>query len=596
MIPEISLQLILFSRTVLSRQQKRNELAIWIENSLPMMNCKLLGTIFIGFSLFACKQKLHYDLLIRNGLIYDGNGGNPFNGDIGVNADTIAFIGDLYGASSKNEIDANGMAVSPGFINMLSWANESLIEDGRSQGDIRQGVTLEVMGEGWSMGPLTEKMKKQEKESQTDIQYDILWTTLGEYLNFLEKKGVSCNIASFVGAATVREFILGEDDVDPTAAQLDSMKLLVRQAMEEGALGVGSSLIYPPAFFAETDELIALCQEAGKYGGSYISHMRSESTRLYEALEELITIAQKANVHAEIYHLKAAGKDNWNKIDSVIRRVERARKEGLDITADMYVYVAGGTGLTATMPPSLQDGGFGMLRKRLQDPVTRKKLAVEMNSPTDKWENNYLAAGTPDKILLIGFKQDSLKKYTGKSLAEIAMLRGKSPEETAMDLIVLDSTRVEAIYFVMDENNVKKQVQLPWVSFCSDEGSYAPEGVFIKSNLHPRAYGNFARLLGKYVRDEKLISLQQAIHKLSKLPATNLKIQKRGELKAGNYADIVIFDPAKIQDHASFEKPHQYATGMSHVIVNGVQVLKDGAHTGAMPGRFVKGPGYAGQF
>ncbi len=390
----------------------------------------------------------------------------------------------------------------------------------------------------------------------------------------------------------MREFILGEDDVDPTPAQLDSMKLLVRQAMEEGALGVGSSLIYPPAFFAETDELIALCQVAGKYGGSYISHIRSESTRLYEALEELISIAQKANVHAEIYHLKAAGKDNWNKIDSVIRRVERARKEGLDITADMYGYVAGGTGLTATMPPSLQDGGFGMLRKRLQDPVIRRKLALEMNSATDKWENNYLATGTPDNILLIGFKQDSLKKYTGKSLAEIARLRGKSPEETAMDLIVQDSTRVEAIYFVMDENNLKKQIQLPWVSFCSDEGSFAPEGVFIKSNLHPRAYGSFARILAKYVRDEKLISLQEAIRKLTRLPATNLKIEKRGELKPGYYADVVIFDPTKIQDHASFDKPHQYATGMSHVFVNGVQVLKDGEHTNAKPGRFVKGPGY----
>jgi N-acyl-D-amino-acid deacylase len=554
---------------------------------------KYFPAIFTLLIFVSCQQTPDYDSIIRGGMIYDGNGGEPYQGDIGIKGDTIAFIGDLSGATAKNEIDANGYAVAPGFINMLSWATESLIEDGRSQSDIRQGVTLEVMGEGWSMGPLNDKLKKQQQETQSDIKYNIEWNTLGEYLNFLEKKGTSCNVASFAGATTIRMNVIGEDNRDPTAAELDSMKALVRQAMEEGALGVGTSLIYPPAFFAKTNELVALCKEASKYGGSYISHMRSEGNKLYEAVEELITIAKEANIHAEIYHLKAAGKDNWYKMDSVIRRVERARAEGLDITADMYTYIAGGTGLTATMPPWLQDGGFGKLRERLQNPAIRMQTIKDMNSKTDLWENFYYAVGLPENILVVGFKQDSLKKYIGKSLAAVAKLRGKSPEETAMDLIVQDSTRVECIYFLMDENNVKKQVAIPWVSFGSDEGSYEPAGVFLRFNPHPRAYGNFARLLGKYVREEKIITLQEAIRKLSKLPATNLKIRKRGELKTGNYADIVIFDAAKIKDNATFEKPHQYAEGMLYVFVNGVQVLKDGEHTGAKPGRFVKGPGYA---
>ena len=540
----------------------------------------------------SCKQQDRYDIIIRNGMIYDGNGGEPYKGDMAINADTIVFIGDLSKASAKNEIDAKGNAIAPGFVNMLSWATESLIEDGRSQSDIRQGVTLEVMGEGVSMGPLSPAMKERSQKAQGDIKYKIEWNTLGEYLNFLEKKGVSCNVASFIGATTIRYYVIGEDDRQPTAAELDSMKLLVRQAMEEGAMGVGSSLIYPPAFFAKTEELIELCKEASKYGGSYISHMRSEGSKLHEGVEELITIAKEANIHAEIYHLKAAGKDNWGKMDSVIKRVERARAEGINITADMYTYIAGGTGLTATMPPSLQDGGFGKLRERLQDPVIRGRLKNEMNAKTDQWENFYYAVGSPENILLVGFKQDSLKKYMGKSLAAMAKLRGKSPEETAMDLIVQDSTRVECIYFLMDENNVKKQISIPWLSFGSDEGSYEPAGVFLKFNPHPRAYGNFARVLGKYVREEKLISLQEAIRKLTRLPATNLKIQKRGELKVGNYADVVVFDPAGIKDNATFDKPHQYSEGMIHVFVNGVQVLKDGEHTNAKPGRFVKGPGF----
>ena len=545
-------------------------------------------TLFISCD----SKKQEYDTIIRNGMIYDGNGGDPYKADIGIKNDTIAFIGDLSKAAGVNEIDAKGNAVAPGFINMLSWATESLIQDGRSQSDIRQGVTLEVMGEGWSMGPLNEALKKQQQESQTDIRYKIEWNTLGEYLAFLEKKGISCNVASFVGATTLRLNVIGEDNRDPTPAEMDSMKLLVRQAMEEGAMGVGTSLIYPPAFFAKTSELIELCKEASKYGGSYISHMRSEGNKLHEAVEELITISKKANIHAEIYHLKAAGKDNWTKMDSVIRRIERARAEGLNITADMYTYIAGGTGLTATMPPTLQDGGFGKLRERLQDPVVRQQTIKDMNSKTDQWENFFYAVGTPENILVVGFKEDSLKKYIGKSLAAVAKMRGKSAEETAMDLIVQDSTRVECIYFLMDENNVKKQIAIPWLSFGSDEGSFEPAGVFLKSNPHPRAYGNFSRVLGKYVREEKIISLQEAIRKLSKLPATNLKIKNRGEIKTGNYADIVIFDTAKINDKATFEKPHQYAEGMIHVFVNGKQVLKDGEHTGATPGQFVKGPGY----
>ena len=553
--------------------------------------------VFICIGIFlqtiiSCKNKESFDTIIRNGEIYDGNGGAPYKADIGIMNDTIAFIGNLSSAKANNEIDAKGNAVAPGFINMLSWATESLIEDGNSQSDIRQGITLEVMGEGWSMGPLNEKLKKQQEEGQGDIKYKVEWTTLGDYLRFLEKKGVSCNVASFVGATTIRMHVIGEDDRAPTPAELLFMKQLVKQAMEEGAMGVGTSLIYPPAFFAKTNELTELCKVASQYGGMYISHMRSEGNKLHEAVEELITIAKDANIHAEIYHLKAAGKDNWTKLDSVIRRVERARAEGLNVTADMYNYIAGGTGLTATMPPTLQDGGFGKLRERLQNPAIRNRTKNDMNSKTDAWENFYYAVGSPDKILVVGFRQDSLKKYTGKSLAEVARLRNKSPEETAMDLIVQDSSRVECIYFLMDENNVKKQVAIPWVSFGSDEGSYEPSGVFLNSNPHPRAYGNFARLLGKYVREEKIITLQEAIRKLSKLPATNLKIKKRGELKVGNYADIIIFDAEKIQDHATFEKPHQYATGMIHVFVNGIQVLKDGEHTGMKPGRFVKGPGY----
>jgi N-acyl-D-amino-acid deacylase len=554
----------------------------------------LAWLVALSILVTSCKlsAKNKYELIIRNGMIYDGNGKAPFRGDIAINKDTIAFVGDLSDAHAMEVIDAKGMAVAPGFINMLSWANISLMADGRSQSDIRQGVTLEVMGEGSSMGPLNDVLKKQMQDGQGNIKFKVEWNTLGEYLNYLQHKGVSCNVASFVGATTLRRYVVGEDNRDPTPAELDSMRMLVRQAMEEGALGIGSSLIYPPAFFAKTDELVALCEEAAKYDGMYISHMRSEGNQLMEGVEELIAIAKRAHIRAEIYHLKAAGQDNWYKMDSVIHRIEQVRAEGLPVTANMYTYTAAGTGLTATLPPVLQDGGFGKLHKRLQDVSLRPLTKLEMNSNTNSWENFYKAAGSPGNILLVGFKQDSLKKYTGKSLGAISKMRLTYPEETIMDLIVQDSSDIDAIYFLMNEDNIKKEMQLPWVSFGSDEGSFAPEGDFLKFNCHPRAYGNVARLLGKYVRDEKVISLPEAIRKLTKLPATNLHIAKRGELKKGNYADVVIFDSTQIQDHATFEKPHQFATGVVHVLVNGVPVLRDGEHTGAKPGRFVKGPGY----
>lgn len=550
----------------------------------------IFGILCLPILVSSCHQK-KYDTIIRNGIIYDGTGGEPYKADIAIQNDTIAFIGDLSGIVARNEVDAKGNAVAPGFINMMGHSEESLIQDGRAQSDIRQGVTTEIFTES-SFGPLNADMKQQLQNGQGDIRYKVEWNTLGEYLQFLEKKGISVNIASFVSTGAVRQYVIGEGSNAPTPAQLDSMKLLVDQAMQEGALGVTNALIYPPDFFAKTDELIALSKEAAKYGGTYSSHMRSEGNKLLEAVEELITISKEANIPAEIFHLKAAGKANWGKMDSVIKRVERARKDGLDITADMYTYLAGATGLTSSFPPSLQDGGFGKLWQRLHNPLIRKQMAKAMDSNPSDWENLYSGAGGAEKVLLLSLKQDSLKKYTGKTLAQVAQIRNKSPEETAMDLIIQDSTRVGVAYFLMSEENVKKQVALPWVSFGSDEASYTNEGVFLKSNAHPRAYGNFARVLGKYVRDEKVLALKDAIQKLANLPAKKLKLQKRGALKTGYYADIVVFDPAAVKDLATFEKPHQYATGMIDVFVNGVQVLKDGSHTNSRPGRFVKGPGW----
>jgi len=516
-------------------------------------------------------------------------------GDIALRGDSIVAIGAALSGRGTKEIKANGLAVSPGFINMLSWANESLIQDGRSQGDIRQGVTLEVMGEGESMGPLTDSMKTVFLSQQGDIRYPINWTTLGGYLDTLVAKGISTNVASFVGATTIREHVIGWDDRPPTPAELARMQTLVREAMEEGALGIGSSLIYTPAFYAKTDELIALVKAAAPYGGMYISHMRSEGNRLLEAVDELMTIAREGGVRAEVYHLKAAGQSNWPKMDRVLAKTDSARAAGLAITADIYPYPAGATGLDASMPPWVQEGGYAAWAKRLQDPAIRARVKQEMMTPTDKWESLYLAAGSPEKIILIAFKADSLKKYTGKTLAEVAKMRGTSPEETAMDLVIRDGTRVGTIYFLMSEENIKKQLAKPWVSVGSDEGSYAPEGVFLESNPHPRAYGSFARILGKYSRDEKVIPLEEAIRRLTLLPATNLRIKRRGKLAPGYYGDVVVFNPATIIDKATFDKPHQYATGVVHVFVNGVQVLENGEHTGAKPGRVVRGPGWKGR-
>ena len=531
-----------------------------------------------------------YDVIIRNGTIYDGSGKEPRVADVAINGDHIARVGDLRGAHAKTEVDAKGLAVAPGFVNMMSGP-DSLFADGRSQSDIRQGVTLEIFGEGESMGPLTPAMRDYFQKLQGDIKYPIDWSTLGEGLNRLAQHGISCNVASFVGAATVRENVLGFANRAPTPHELDRMRAITGQAMREGALGVASALIYAPGAYAQTDELTAISEVAGKYHGIYISHMRSEGNQLLEAVDELITIARTAHVPAEIYHLKAAGKENWGKLDGVITKVEAARAQGLRITADMYTYTAGATGLDASMPPWVQEGGYDAWAARLRDPAIREKVIREMRTPSDKWENLLLAAGSPDRVLLVGFKNDALKPLTGKTLAEVAKVRGKSPEETAMDLVVEDGSRVGTIYFLMSEDNVRLEVALPWVSFGADEESQAPEGVFLKSNPHPRAYGNFARLLATYVRDEKVVPLTEAIRRLTSLPAQNLSLDHRGLLSEGYYADVVVFDLAKIEAPATYEKPHQYAKGMVDVWVNGTQVLKDGEHTGAKPGRVVYGLG-----
>ena len=532
-----------------------------------------------------------FDIIIRNGTVYDGSGGEGRKADVALRGDRIAGVGDLKGAKAKVTINARGLAVAPGFINMLSWSTESLIADGLSQSEIRQGVTTEIMGEGESMGPLNDRVREKMLREQKDIHYEIKWTTLAEYLRYLEARGISCNVASFIGATTIRENVIGFEDKAPTAQQLDEMRELVRREMEAGALGIGTSLIYPPAFYAKTPELIELCKVAAKYQGKYISHMRSEGNQLLEALDELIRISREANIPAEIYHIKAAGESNWPKLDTLLARIEAAQKEGLKITADMYTYTAAGTGLDACLPPWTEEGGYPALFKRLRDPAMREKIANEVKTPSDAWENLYLAAGSPDKILLVGFKSDKLKPLTGRSLAEVARMRGKDPIETVMDLIAEDESRIDTIYFLMAEENLRKELAKPWISFGSDEASQAPEGAFLKSNPHPRAYGNFARVLGKYVREEKVISLGEAIRRLSALPATNLGLDHCGYLQKGMFADVVVFDPATIGDRATFARPHQYAVGMKHVFVNGTQVVKDGEHTGAKPGRALWGPG-----
>ena len=536
--------------------------------------------------------------VIRNGLIHDGSGGEPWLGDVVIRGDRIVEV--THGPSAVTDtaeaaiVDATGHAVAPGFINMLSWADRPLLTDPRSQSDIRQGVTLEVFGEGSSMGPLSDSMKARMRGPDGDGD-SVPWTTLGQYLEHLERRGVAPNVASFVGATTVRIHELGYADVDPTAEQLQRMRALVRQAMEEGAMGLGTSLIYAPAAYAGTDELVALAEEAGRYGGMYISHMRSEGNGIMEAIDELIEIARRANLPAEIYHLKLAGADNWGRLDEVVRKIEDARAQGLRITANMYTYTAGATGLDAAMPPWVQEGGREAWIERLRDPATRARVIEEMRTGAADWESLYLLAGSPERVLLVGFDEDSLRHLTGRSLAEVAALYGLSPEETAIELVIRNNSDVGTVYFLMSEENVRRQIGLPWMSFGSDAGSIAPEGRFLDSNPHPRAYGNFARLLGRYVREERVIPLGEAVRRLTSQPAENLGVRERGRLLPGYHADVVVFDAATITDHATFDRPHQYATGMRHVFVNGTQVLREGEHTGALPGRFVRGPGYRPQ-
>jgi len=532
-----------------------------------------------------------FDIIIRGGTVYDGTGTPGRRADVGIQGDRIAGIGELASVPATSIIDASGLAVAPGFINMLSWSNESLLVDGRSQGEVREGVTTQIFGEGSSMGPLTPDMKRRMIEQMGDLKYSITWTSLSEYLKHLEEQGVSQNVASFIGATTIREHVIGLEDKPATPEQLNKMRALVREEMEAGALGIGSSLIYAPAFYASTEELIELCKIAAQYHGKYISHMRSEGNRLTEAVDELIRISREANIPAEIYHLKAAGQANWPKMDRVIAKIEAARKEGLKITADMYTYTAGATGLDASMPPWVLDGGYDAAYKRLADPEMRKKIAAAIRAPSNDWENLYRAAGSPDRVLLVEFKSDKLKPLTGKTLAEAAKLRGEDPIDTVMNLVLEDRSRVGTVYFMISEDNIRKQIVLPWVSFGSDAASMAPELPFTKSSAHPRAYGNFARVLAKYVREDRVLTLPDAVRKLSGLPATNLELDRRGFLKEGMFADVVVFDPATIADRATFETPHQYAVGVRHVLVNGSQVIRNGEHTGAKPGRALWGSG-----
>ena len=563
---------------------------------MPMTRLhRILALLAVLISPWNCaaqtpSQTASFDVLIQGGTVYDGTGGEPRQTDIAIRGDRIVAVGNLRNARAGSVVDAGGLAVAPGFINMLSHSEASLIIDGRSMSELKQGVTTQIFGEG-SMGPLSEEMKQRRIAQQGDLKYDIVWTSLSEYLTYLEKRGISQNVASFIGAPTLREYAIGLEDKPPTPEQLEEMRQLVRQEMEAGALGVTTALIYPPATFAKTDELIEMCKVAAKYRGKYIAHIRSEADQLTEAVEETMRISREAGLPAEIYHLKASGQENWPKLDGVLAMINDARSKGVKITADMYTYTAGATGLSSCMPPWVYDGGPDAAYKRLQDPTTRKKIADAMRTPSRDWENLYLLAGSPDRILLVGFKSDVLKPLTGKTLAEVARSRGKDPTEAVMDLVLEDRSRVGTVYFMMDEDNVKKQIRQPWVSFGSDASSMAPEGVFLKSSTHPRAYGNFARLLGKYVREQNVITLTEAIRRLSGLPATNLELDHRGFLQEGMFADVVVFDPKTIADVATFEKPQQYSVGVKHVFVNGVQVLKDGEHTRARPGRALWGPG-----
>lgn len=558
------------------------------------MKCGFLAAAVAALMVAGCGAPKHYDAIVRGGTVYDGTGAPGVIADVAIEGDRIAAVGDLGDAKADKVIDAAGMAVAPGFINMLSWATESLIEDGRGESDLRQGVTLEVFGEGTSMGPLNDAMKEEMLKRQGDIKYPVEWTSLGDYLAYLEARGVSPNVASFVGATSVRVHEVGYEDRPPTAEELERMQDLVRAAMREGALGVGSSLIYAPAFYADTDELVALTKAAAEFGGGYISHMRSEGDRYLEAIDELIEIATRAGTRAQAYHLKPAGAANWSKSVEGLARLDAARAAGVDVSADIYTYTAGATGLDAAMPPWVQEGGHEAWVARLKQPDIRARVIAEMRAPADGWENLYQLAGGADKVLLIGFKSDALKPLTGKTLEEVAAMRGVSPEDAMIDLVIEDDSRVGTAYFLMSEENIRRNIAWPMTMFGSDEGAYSPEGVFLKSNAHPRAYGNVARLFAKYVREEKVITVEEAVRRLTSLPAEFLRLRNRGQLKAGNFADVVVFDPATIEDHATFDKPHQLSTGVRDVFVNGVLTVENERHTGAKAGRALRGPGWTG--
>jgi N-acyl-D-amino-acid deacylase len=543
--------------------------------------------------LVAAEDAASNDLVLRNGTIYDGSGKAPYRGDVAIKADRITYVGPHRALAARTEIDVKGQAIAPGFINMLAHPEESFFADGRALSDLQQGVTLEVMGE-FSMGPLNQKMKDLAVEREQDIKFPVTWTTLGEYLDVLERRGISPNVASFVGAPTVRTYVLGEDDVQPTPRQLEEMRALVHSAMEEGALGVTTMLIYAPATYAKTPELMALAEESARCGGIYTTHMRSEGDRIEAAVQETIDIAKASGAPAEIYHLKLAGRDNWSKLDPVVAMIESARASGVRITANMYTYTAGATGLNAAMPTWVQSGGLEAWIARMKDPATRARVIAEMRNPhPGTWENLYGAAGA-DGVLLLAFKNPKLKPLTGKTLAEVAKMRGVSPEDAAIDLVIEDGSRVGVAYFLMSEDNIRRQVALPWVSFGSDEQGDAPEGVFLLSAAHPRAYGNFARVFAQYVRKDHVVSVEEAVRKLTSLPADNLSLKDRGRLKAGGFADVVVFDPNTIQDHATYEKPHQLSTGVSYAIVNGKMAIKDGIPTGAATGRVVRGRAWKG--
>jgi N-acyl-D-amino-acid deacylase len=532
-----------------------------------------------------------YDVVVRGGTVYDGSGGPPRRADVGVRGDRVAAVGDLSSAAARAVIDASGLAVAPGFVNVLSWATDDLLADPRSQSDVRQGVTTEVFGEGESYGPWSEAMKQRRLAMQGDLRFEIDWTTLGEYLRGLERRGVTPNVASLVGTGTLREHVVGLDDVRATPAQLDAMRELLRREMEDGALGIGSSLIYAPDAYNSHEELVALAKVAARHGGCYLTHMRSEGNRLLEAVEETIRVAREAGIAAEIYHLKAAGEANWPKLEGVVARIEAARREGLRVSANMYTYTASATGFDACLPPWSREGGWGAVFARLRDGATRERILREMRAENAGFENLCRLAGSPERIRLVAFRNEALKPLTGKTLAEVAASRGRTPEDTVLDLVVEDGSRVGVVFFQMSEENVRRQVRLPWVAFGSDAGSMAPEGVFLKSSTHPRAYGNFARLLGRYVREEGLVPLEEAVRRLSSMPAENLGLEGRGRLVPGHFADVAVFDPATVADRATYEDPHQYAVGVRHVLVNGVVVLRDGEHTGARPGRALRGRG-----